>query len=441
VLSDNPNNYVDSANGSTLTIAAGHVVKGSGHLGGYWGSSLNIVNQGTIVSDAGNGLMFYGNVLDNTAGLIDITQGSFFNAASGTVSGGVIRGHGIEALYGTNFQNLTVQGGLMLNTGTFTNVVFKDTNTITNGNVITMAGTTTVDGSLVLGTQGSYGVINLTGNTTLTGTGQTVLSDNPNNYIDSANGSTLTIAAGHVVKGSGHLGGYWSTTLKVLNQGRIEASGANPLYAYTDSSDGFINQGFVQVNAGNTMIFQGGARLVQDREAAITTVNGELYSSVLDLRAGVLSGRGTITGNVVNAGGTVAPGTSPGTLSVLGDYTQGAAGNLLIEIDGFDQGLSYDWLSILGDANLAGNLYLDIGFHPADGSTFTFLTTTNGAVTGSFEHVYAAGWNVETTYTLNSVSVTLTATAVPEPQAFALLMAGLLVVGAGLRSRQHRTQR
>ncbi len=36
---------------------------------------------------------------------------------------------------------------------------------------------------------------------------------------------------------------------------------------------------------------------------------------------GLLNGNGTITGNVVLNGGTIAPGNSPGTMTVDGDLT------------------------------------------------------------------------------------------------------------------------
>ena len=41
---------------------------------------------------------------------------------------------------------------------------------------------------------------------------------------------------------------------------------------------------------------------------------------------GVLRGSGQLSGDVVNTSGTVRPGSSPGTLTITGDYTQGAGG-------------------------------------------------------------------------------------------------------------------
>ena len=63
---------------------------------------------------------------------------------------------------------------------------------------------------------------------------------------------------------------------------------------------------------------------------------GELFSSTdpLTLTGGVLKGTGEVKGDVVNNGGTIRPGASPGTLNVDGDFTQGSGGTLEIEVDG-----------------------------------------------------------------------------------------------------------
>lgn len=58
-------------------------------------------------------------------------------------------------------------------------------------------------------------------------------------------------------------------------------------------------------------------------------------------------------------------------------------------------------------------------------------------LSGTFDHIYANGWNVITTYGSHDVSVTVTA-AVPEPESILLLL-GLGVLGVkygGLRQRK-----
>jgi len=65
-----------------------------------------------------------------------------------------------------------------------------------------------------------------------------------------------------------------------------------------------------------------------------TDESGTIYVGSLNLDvASTLSGRGTIIGNVENAG-QVNPGASAGTLTIDGDYTQTADGVLNIELGG-----------------------------------------------------------------------------------------------------------
>jgi hypothetical protein len=103
---------------------------------------------------------------------------------------------------------------------------------------------------------------------------------------------------------------------------------------------------------------------------------------------GTLKGVGTIQGNVNNSGGTVAPGASPGTLTITGNYTQGASGTLDMEIGGLTAGTQYDQLVVQGSTSLAGTLNTTLvnGFVPVAGNTFTLIQST-GPLTGTFSTV------------------------------------------------------
>ena len=273
----------------------------------------------------------------------------------------------------------------------------------------------------------------MAGNTTLAGQGQTVLNAG---YIDSNSTSkTLTIAAGHTLvgKGSSFLGGGYSgyNNTQVVNQGSIVADTGSTLYV---AGSALNNQGSIVVTKDSSVNIASGISFVQDGAQANTVVHGTLSVNEMTLAAGQLSGAGKVIGNVVNTGGQVNPGASPGKLSIEGNYTQGAEGDLVIEINGTEQGVSYDWLSIAGDVSLAGDLYLQIGAGLTDGLSFDILSYT-GQLTGAFDHIYASGWNVQTTYGAQGVSVTLT-TAVPEPEGYALALAGLLLACTAARRRQ-----
>src|SRR5205814_165215 len=65
--------------------------------------------------------------------------------------------------------------------------------------------------------------------------------------------------------------------------------------------------------------------------AGTLAVNGSATSAVTVNSSATLAGTGTITGNVSNSG-TVAPGNSPGVLTITGNYTQTTGGTLVIEI-------------------------------------------------------------------------------------------------------------
>lgn len=91
------------------------------------------------------------------------------------------------------------------------------------------------------------------------------------------------------------------------------------------------------------------------------------------------------------------------------------------------QGVLHDWLAVTGTASLAGILRLNFGYTPTLGPTFVVLTS-GGLRTGTFSTlIQPSGWDVVATY--NPHDVTLTVAAVPEPETYALMFAGLALVG------------
>jgi hypothetical protein len=133
------------------------------------------------------------------------------------------------------------------------------------------------------------------------------------------------------------------------------------------------------------------------------------------LAGGILSGIGTIAGNVNNTAGTVAPGTSPGILTINGNYVQGSGGTLAVEIGGTAAGTQYDQLIVTGNATLGGALGVALigGFVPPSGSTFAVVQA--GAVNGAFSITPTAlgAAAVTTNYLPSSVNV-VTAAAITD---------------------------
>lgn len=90
--------------------------------------------------------------------------------------------------------------------------------------------------------------------------------------------------------------------------------------------------------------------------------------------AGTLNGNGgTIMGNVVNLGGTVNPGQSPGRLTIVGDY-ENVGGTLVVEVDANG---NHDVLTVVGtatfDAATRIEIKIDPGFQPAAGTSLNVV--------------------------------------------------------------------
>jgi hypothetical protein len=157
----------------------------------------------------------------------------------------------------------------------------------------------------------------------------------------------------------------------------------------------------------------------------------KLTGAVSLLSGGRLMGVGRVVGNVTNSAGTVAPGNSPGTLTIQGNYVQAALAVMDLQIDGTGAA-QYDQLVVTGSADLRGQVLLDFldGYAPKAGETFNILSVgsvTNYSPTYVVEGL-APGWQFSVTphggiYMLTSLS---NAVAVPEPQApcFFLTLAG-----------------
>ena len=131
---------------------------------------------------------------------------------------------------------------------------------------------------------------------------------------------------------------------------------------------------------GNTLTKTGDGTLNINNQL-VTGIGGTLIGN-----GGTISGGGTVGGDLSN-NAAVAPGNSPGILSVDGNYTQSAGGTLEIELasNGGVAGTDYDRLAVTLAANLDGTLdmQLDGGYSPTIGDSFAGIVTA-GTVSGSF---------------------------------------------------------
>lgn len=106
----------------------------------------------------------------------------------------------------------------------------------------------------------------------------------------------------------------------------------------------------------------------------------------LELTSGVLTGTATLSGDVINSGGEVRPGDSPGILTIDGTYTQATEGTLSLEIGGLDAP-DFDQLAVAGTASLGGTLNITLinDFEPAMDNSFAVVTFASSE--GAFDSV------------------------------------------------------
>lgn len=123
-------------------------------------------------------------------------------------------------------------------------------------------------------------------------------------------------------------------------------------------------------------------------------VNGGISSSNVIVNGGTLSGSGQIGylpynangSNVyVNAGGTIAPGSSIGTLTINGNITFATGSAYQVEVNASGQG---DRLNVTGSATIAGGTVqvLAENGNYSESTSYTILTASGG-VSGTFSNV------------------------------------------------------
>ena len=98
-----------------------------------------------------------------------------------------------------------------------------------------------------------------------------------------------------------------------------------------------------------------------------------------------MKGNGTLVGTLTNRG-TISPGHSPGTLNVVGSYTQTPSGTYIAEIASPS---SYDRITVTGapgTASLSGTLapVLLGGYQPQGNTVFSGVVSATGGINGTF---------------------------------------------------------
>jgi len=154
--------------------------------------------------------------------------------------------------------------------------------------------------------------------------------------------------------------------------------------------------GLLKVSAGSTVTVTTGTA-AQDGGTLEVAAGGTLVcpsGSVTAMENGVVKGSGTITARSLGAdsGGRIAPGASPGAMTVQGNLELLAGSVLDLEIGGTTAGSGHDQLIVQNAAtvSLGGRLVPQLtgGFTPAAADTFTVLVS-NIVITGALENLSA----------------------------------------------------
>ena len=300
-----------------------------------------ITRQGTIIVSTQTHL-----IIDGTAGPyrifganspVDVSIELPFFFSSLNLSG-LIDGSG--ALIGTDLGSLTLSG------------------------INTYTGETVINSGLRLDLAGT-GILN--------SVSEVVLNDLSRLDISNITTPAQTIAA---LRGSGDPTVLLGSKNLIVNQaisttypGLIQGTGS-----FTKQGSGILTL------AGNSPDFHGGVVV----DGGTLLINGFLGGGANTIAVSpnaILGGSGILAGTVTNSG-SVQPGNSIGTLTINGNYTQNASGELVVEIN---EAGAADLLDVTGTATLGGTLQVDPepGLY-LEGTTYTFLTA--GSVIGQFSN-------------------------------------------------------
>ncbi len=229
------------------------------------------------------------------------------------------------------------------------------------------------------------------------------------------------------------LGGALNLNGPTTNSGNIRAENGNVTIAgnFINNGGDLVAVGSNTININGTYTHNGGKFIVDggniggSAALAINTAGANL---------GGIEGVGTLTQSVtMNAGTYIAPGNSPGVLTFNNDLTMNG-GELRIEIGGLSQGVDFDFINVLGDANMTNVTVVASlfgAFEPTFvGQQFEFFRAAN-ALDGT-QWTLAAN----DTFTLNVTgNSAFLVSAVPEPSSLILLG---LCTGLGLFARKRR---
>jgi uncharacterized repeat protein (TIGR01451 family) len=387
------------------TIVSGVVMNNTGTIDAQLGTIAldNGTSTGSFTTSAGANVDFVG-------GTHTLNAGATLNGPGIRLVGATLTGTGINVASGGT---LTWVSGAMNGPG--------QTTTITSGGKIVYAGSGTLN-ERTLSNDGTF--VFLSGTAFNMGAGAT-FNNNASGLFDDQNtvndqivwvtnppvafnnagifrksataGTTTTLASGMPFNNTGTVDAQAGTI-------RIAVGTSSGAFNTAAGADIAFYSGTHTLTTGATFTGAGRALLA----------GGTLTSSQpITINGGTLGGNGTINANVVN-NAIVAPGTSPGGLTINGNYTQSSGASLNIELAGTAPASTYDRLTVSGSVTLAGTLNVTLfgGYTPAGGEQYTPLLfgTRSGDFAVKNLPTFGSGGSFTSTYTATALRLDATVT-------------------------------
>jgi len=333
---------IDGA-GSLFDMTGGLTLAGAANTGAAFtisgGGAIRTAAASTIGAAAGN-------TQNGTTRLLDVT-----------ITGAGSNWTSTSTLLATN-GNFTVQQG---GEASFASAIFG-TVSPTFKAVLSVSGAdsrfATTAGDLVIGSGAGTGELVLSNGGAVNLAGSLVLAD--------AGTATGILSIGGAEGQAAAATGAFTAPTVTLGSGtsrlNFNHTDSDYLFSAAISGAGAINQVAGTTNlTGNSNAFAGVANVT----GGTLRVNGRLgdAASVVNvLNGGRLGGAGTIGGSVVVADGTIAPGNSPGTLTIAGNLTLGANSLLDYEFGQSDVvgGPMNDLIEVGGDLRLDGTINVTV---------------------------------------------------------------------------------